>query len=88
MTVTRTKLHEPATFGEFSLGVDDVFRPGRVSAYHEVSQGIKEEVAVTACMESDQLVEWLVDHVGFPAGASRALAVQLALKLHAATLRA
>lgn len=87
MTVTRTKLQEPATFGEFSLGVDDVFRPGRVSAYREVSKGTKEEVATTACVDSDQLVEWLVDDVGFPAGASRALAVQLALKMHAATLR-
>jgi hypothetical protein len=86
MTVTRTKLQEPATVGEFSLGVDDVFRPGRVSAHREVTQGTKEEVATTRCMESDQLVEWLVDDVGFPAGESRALAVQLALRLHAATL--
>ncbi len=92
MTVTRTKLERPATFGDFALSVDDVFRPNQVSAGRvRGSDGTIEEVTTRAyaeVRESDDLVEWLVGSVGFPSGAARALAVQLTEKVHAAALRA
>ena len=92
MTVTRTKLERPATFGDFALSVDDVSRPNQVSAGRVTgSDRTIEEVTTRAYAEvheSDELVEWLVGSVGFPSGAARALAVQLTEKVHAATLRA
>jgi hypothetical protein len=92
MTVTRTKLERRAIFGDFALSVDDVFRPNQVSACRVVGPDATfEELATRAYVEVrevDDLVEWLVDCVGFPTGAARALVVQLTAKVHAATLRA
>ena len=92
MTVTRTKLERPATFGDFALSVDDVFRPNQVSAGRVTGPDRTIQEVVTReyaeVREPDDLVEWLVGPVGFPSGVARALAVQLTEKVHAATLRA
>jgi hypothetical protein len=87
MTVSTTKLQRPATFGEFSLEVDDVFCPSRIVAYRRTSQDRVEEVASTTLISGEALLQWLVGEVGFPPAASRALDVQLVQKLHAASLR-
>lgn len=87
MSVSTTKLQQPARFREFGLGVDDVFRPSRMLAYRRSALGNIEAVASTSLLFGDELLAWLDDVVGFPAGASRALDVQLAQKLHAAALR-
>lgn len=87
MGVTTTKLRQPARFHEFGLGVDDVFDPSRMLAYRQSPRGTMEEVASIGLLSGDELLEWLVNVVGFPAATSRALDVQLAQKLHAAALR-
>lgn len=87
MSVTTAKLGQPAKFREFGLGVDDIFRPTRILAYRQLEAGTVEEVASTVLLSGDELLDWLVGVVGFPAAACRALEVQLAQKLHAAALR-
>jgi hypothetical protein len=92
MTVSRTKLERPATFGDLTLSVDGLFQPTRVSAGRVNGRDRTiQEVATRAYDEVvnvDDLVEWLGGTVGFPSGGARALGVQLAEKMHAATLRA
>ncbi len=92
MSVTRTKLEQPATFGDFALNVDNLVQPDRVSAGRVTGRTRTiQEVATLAYDEVadvDDLVEWPVGSVGFPRGAARALVVQLTEKVHAATLRA
>lgn len=92
MTVTRTKLERPATFGDLALSVDDLFQPNQVSAGRVTGPDRTiQEVATRAYADAgdvDDLVEWLVGSADFPLGAARALVIQLTEKVHAATLRA
>lgn len=85
-------MERPATFGDFALSVDDVFRPNQVSAGRVTgSDRTIQEVATRAYAEVGDvgdLIEWLAGSVGFPSGAARALAVQLTEKVHAVALRA
>jgi hypothetical protein len=88
MTVTRTKLQKPAVYGDYGLGVEDISRPGHLSAYRSQGPGSAfDEVATREYADVDATLGWLVDAVGFPEGVARALVVQLTQKVTAAGLR-
>jgi len=88
MTVSRTKLQQPAVSGDYGLSVNDVALPSRISALRSDGPNSPfKEVGVSDYGEVDDTIDWLIGPMGFPDGVARALVVQLCQKVHAAGLR-
>lgn len=73
MSVTTTKLQQPAHHRGWGLAIDNMASPAEVVVIHR-SVGI---ARLPYAAEATALIAWLVQ-VGVPEGTARALAVQLA----------
>ena len=88
MGVTWTKLARPAVTGDYGLGVDEIANPTSIIAFRSAGpQTNLDEVARRPYCQGEEAVSWLIDSVRFPTGIARGLETQLAMKVHAASLR-